>query len=84
MFMKNSASLVLLAKLYSLMNVSLQLHEQCVGYNSSDNRKERHVLSITVVLHVVQIHINISIYYSVVHHVRILCMNLSGIRTQLL
>jgi hypothetical protein len=76
--------LVLLAKLYSVMNVIMQLHVHCVGYNSSDNRTERIVLSITVVLHVVQIRINISIYYSVLHHVRILDVNLSGTRTQLL
>jgi hypothetical protein len=37
-----------------------------------------------VVLHAVQIHINISIYYSVVHHVRNLDKNLSGTRTHLL
>jgi hypothetical protein len=70
--------LVLLAKLYSVMNVFLQLRVHCVGYISSDNRTERLVLSITVVLKVVQIHINISIYYSVVHHVRILDVNVLG------
>jgi hypothetical protein len=42
------------------------------------------VHSATVVLQVVQVHINISIYYSVVHHVRILAKKLSGNRTQLL
>jgi hypothetical protein len=48
-----------------------------VSYNSGDNGTERLVLSITVVLDVVQIHVNISIYYSDVHHVRILDMNIS-------
>jgi hypothetical protein len=57
-----------------VMNVFLQLHVDCVSYHSGDYRTERLVRSITV-LHVVQIHINISIYYSVVHHVRILDKN---------
>jgi hypothetical protein len=46
----------------------LQLHVQYVSYHSGEYRTERLVHSINVVLHVVQIHINISIYYSVVHH----------------
>jgi hypothetical protein len=66
-----------------LKNVFLQLHVQCVGYHSGDYRTERLVRSIPV-LHVVQIHININIYYSVVHHVRILDKNISMARTQLL
>jgi hypothetical protein len=53
-----------------VMNVFLQLHVDCVSYHSGDYRTERLVLSITVVLHVVQIYINMSIYYSVVHHPR--------------
>jgi hypothetical protein len=56
----------------------------CVSYHSSDYCTERFVHCITLVLHVVQIHINICIYYSVVHHVSILDKNLSGTRTQLL
>jgi hypothetical protein len=51
-----------------VMNVFLQLHVLCASYHSSDYRTERLVRNIAVVLHVVQIHINISI----VHHVRIL------------
>jgi hypothetical protein len=63
-----------------VMNVLLQLHVDGVSYHSGDCRIERLVHSITVV----QIHINIGIYYSVVHHVRILDKILSGTRTQLL
>jgi hypothetical protein len=57
-----------------LKYVSLQIHVQNVSYHTGDYRTESLVLSINVVLHIVQIHINIivSIYYSVVHHVRIL------------
>jgi hypothetical protein len=55
-----------------VMNVFLELHEDSICYLHGDSRTERLVHSITVVLHVVQIHSNISIYYSVVHHVRIL------------
>jgi hypothetical protein len=55
-----------------VMNVFLQLHVCCVSYNSGVYGTERLVHSITDVFHVVQIHINISIYSSVVHHVRIL------------
>jgi hypothetical protein len=66
-----------------VMNVFLQLHIDCISC-SGDCRTERLVHSITVVLHVVQTHINIGIYYSVVQHVRILDKNLSGTRTQLL
>jgi hypothetical protein len=57
----------------------LQLHVDCVGYISVDYRTERLVHSIRV-----EIHINIStyIYYSVVHHVRILHKSISGTRTQ--
>jgi hypothetical protein len=61
----------------------LPLRVDCVSYHSGDYRTERLVHSITVVLHVVQIHINVSIYYSVVYHVRILDKNLSGTRTRL-
>jgi hypothetical protein len=63
-----------------------QVHVDCVSYHSGDYCTERLVHSITVVFHVVQIHtrINTSRYYSVVHHVRILDKNLTGIRTQLL
>jgi hypothetical protein len=39
---------------------------------------------LSTVLHVVLIHINISIYYSVLHHVRILDKSLSGTRSQVL
>jgi hypothetical protein len=60
------------------------MHVDCVSYHSGDCRTERLVHSITVVLRVVQIHITINIYYSVVHDVRILEKNLSGTRTQLL
>jgi hypothetical protein len=66
-----------------VINGLLQLHVGCASYHSSDYRTERLVHCITV-LHVVQIHINICIYYSVVNHVRILDKNLSGARTQLL
>jgi hypothetical protein len=62
------------------MNVFLQLHVHCVSYHSGDYRTERLVHNITVVLHVFQIHINIGIYYSVVHHVRILDKELSRTR----
>jgi hypothetical protein len=65
-----------------VMNVFLQLHVDCVRL-CGDYRTERLVHSINVVLHV-QIHINVSIYYSVVHHVRILDKDLSGTRTHLL
>jgi hypothetical protein len=47
--------------LSSVMSVFLQLHIHCVCYHSGDYRAERFVHSITVVLHVVQIRINISI-----------------------
>jgi hypothetical protein len=60
------------------MNLFLQLHVDCVRYHSGDNRTERLVHSITVVLHVVQMHINIRIYYSVVHHMRFLDKKLPG------
>jgi hypothetical protein len=49
--------------LLPVMNVFLQLHVHCVSYHSGDYRTERLVLSITDVLHVVQITINISIYF---------------------
>jgi hypothetical protein len=52
-----------------VMNVFLQLHSCCVSYHTGDYGTERLVHSINVV---VQIHINIRIYYSIVHHVRIL------------
>jgi hypothetical protein len=52
------------------MNVPLQLHVHCASYHSGDYHTERLVQSITVVLQVVQIHINTSIYYSVVKHPR--------------
>jgi predicted P-loop ATPase/GTPase len=55
-----------------LENVFLQLDVQYVSYNSGDYRKESLVHNINVVLHVVEIHTNICIYYSVVHPVRIL------------
>jgi hypothetical protein len=45
------------------MSVFLLLHIHCVCYRSGDYRAERLFLSITVVLDVVQIRINISIYY---------------------
>jgi hypothetical protein len=61
--------------------VYLQLRVDCVSYHSGDYRTERLDDSITHVLHVVQIHINASIYCSVVHHVRILDNNLSGTRS---
>jgi hypothetical protein len=67
-----------------VMSVFLLLHIHCECYHSGDYRTERLVLSITFVLHVVQIHINISIYYSLVHHVGVLDKNISGTRTQLL
>jgi hypothetical protein len=67
-----------------LKKVFFQLHVQCVCYHSGDYRTEILVLSINVVLHVVQIHSNISIYYFVVHHVRILDKTLSMARTQVL
>jgi hypothetical protein len=51
---------------------------------SDDSRTESLVHSITVVLHVVELHSNINIYFSVVHHMRILGENLSVARTQLL
>jgi hypothetical protein len=55
-----------------VINIFLQLHVDCVCYISVDYRTERLVDSITIV----EIHINIStytyVYYSVVHHVRIL------------
>jgi hypothetical protein len=54
-----------------IMSVLLQLHADCVSYHSGVCRIERLVHSITVVLHVVQIQINIGIYYSVVHCVRV-------------
>jgi hypothetical protein len=54
------------------MNVFLQLRAHCVSYHSGDYCTEWLVHSIAVVFHVVQIHINISIYSSVVQHVRIL------------
>jgi hypothetical protein len=44
-----------------VINVFLQLHVDCVRYHSGDYRTERLVHSITVVLRVVQIHINTSI-----------------------
>jgi hypothetical protein len=53
------------------MSVLLQLQADCVSYQSGDCCIERLVHSITVVLHVVQIQINIGIYYSVVHRVRV-------------
>jgi hypothetical protein len=65
------------------MNVFLQIHEHCVSY-SGDYCTESLVHSITVVLRVVQIHINVSIYYPVVHHVRIVDNKRSGTRTQIL
>jgi hypothetical protein len=65
-----------------VINVFLQLHVHCVSYHSGDYRTERLVHSIAV-LHVVQIHINISIYYSVVQRLRILDKSLPGTRTQL-
>jgi hypothetical protein len=40
---------------------TLQLHVDCVSYHSGDYRIGRLVHSITVVLHVVQTHINIGI-----------------------
>jgi hypothetical protein len=47
-----------------------------------EGRKDRqdHLIgnNINVVFHVVQIHINISIYHSVVHHVRLLEKNFLG------
>jgi hypothetical protein len=61
-----------------VMNVFLQLHVCCVSYHSGDYRTERLVHSITVVIDVVQIHINISIYSSVVHHKRILVKTFLG------
>jgi hypothetical protein len=60
------------------MHVYLQLHVYCVSYDSGDYLLERLVHSITDFLHVVEIHINKSIYYSAVHHVTILDKNLSG------
>jgi hypothetical protein len=48
----------------------LQLHVDCVCY-SGDYSTETLVHCISVV----QVHINISIYYSVAHHVRILDKN---------
>jgi hypothetical protein len=45
-----------------VVNVFLQLHVDCVSYHSGDYRRERLVLSATVVLQVVQMLINISIY----------------------
>jgi hypothetical protein len=47
-------------------------YAECVCKLSGDSRTEILVHSITVVLHVVEIHSNRRIYYSVVHHVRIL------------
>jgi hypothetical protein len=46
-----------------VMNVFLQLNVYCLSYHSADYRTERLVHSITVVPHVVHIHINIIIYY---------------------
>jgi hypothetical protein len=43
-----------------------------------DSRTERFLHSVIVVLHVVQIHIKVSIYCSVVHQLRILDKNVSG------
>jgi hypothetical protein len=62
-----------------LINVFLQHHIDFVSY-FGDYHTERLVHSITVVLHVVQIHISISIYYSVVYHMRIRDKDLSGSR----
>jgi hypothetical protein len=60
-----------------LINVFFQLHVDYIIF-SCDYSTGRLVHSINVVVHV-QIHINIiSIYYTVVHHVRILEENLSG------
>jgi hypothetical protein len=64
--------------------MQLDVRVDCVPYLSGDYRAESLVHSFTVVVHVVHTHINISIYYSVVLHVRILDKNLSGTRTQLL
>jgi hypothetical protein len=44
-----------------VMNVFLQLHIHCICYHLGDYYAERLFLSITVVLHVVEIHINVSI-----------------------
>jgi hypothetical protein len=67
-----------------VMSVVLLLHIHCVCYHSRDYRTETLVLSITLVLLFVQIHINISKYYCVVHHVRVLNKIFLGSRTQLL
>jgi hypothetical protein len=53
----------------TIINAFLQLRLYYVSYQSDEYRTERLVHSITVVLHVAQIYINVSIYYSVVHHV---------------
>jgi hypothetical protein len=55
-----------------------------LSFHSGDYCTERLVTNITVVLHVVKNNVNISIYYSIGHHVRILDKNLSGTRIQLL
>jgi hypothetical protein len=67
-----------------IINAFLQLRVDCVSYHSFDSRTERLMHSVTVVLHVVQIHIKVSTYSYVLHHVRILDKNLSGTRTQLI
>jgi hypothetical protein len=66
------------------INAFLHLGGDCVNYHSGDYRTERLLHSITVVIHVLQIHIIISMHYSVVLHVRILDKNLSGVRMLLL
>jgi hypothetical protein len=67
-----------------IRNEFLKLPLYCVRYHSDDYRTERLVHSIAVVLHVVQVHINVSTYYSIVHYVGILDRKLSGPRTQLI
>jgi hypothetical protein len=60
------------------MYIYFQPHLDCARCHSSDYRTDRLVHIITVVLHVVQIRITICMYYSVVHHVRILEKNFVG------
>jgi hypothetical protein len=75
----------MISRIFSaVINVFLQLHEDCVSYQSGDYRTERLVHSITDVLQVLQIHINISIRYSLLHHVRNLDKNITTTRTQVL